>query len=131
MRHCSKCNETFPKNGAGSRVRFRQCCTVEERFWMKAKKMESGCWIFQGCKDKWGYAHFAVKHKRHQAHRFAWMLANGPVANGLHVLHRCDNPPCVNPAHLFLGTNEENMLDKRLKGRERRDKVNGRWLPNT
>lgn len=117
LRHCPKCNETFPKNGAGSRVRFRQCCTIEERFWMYGKKMESGCWLWQGCKDKQGYGQYGVHHKRHQAHRYAYTLSNGAVPHGMQVLHRCDTPACINPEHLFLGTNDDNMRDKALKGR--------------
>lgn len=51
------------------------------------------------------------------AHRVAWMITNGPIPDGLCVLHRCDNPPCVNPAHLFLGTVQDNNADRDAKGR--------------
>jgi hypothetical protein len=53
------------------------------------------------------------------AHRLAWVLTFGPIPDGLQVLHRCDNPPCVNPYHLFLGTNGENINDRVAKGRSR------------
>ena len=54
------------------------------------------------------------------AHRVTWERCFGPIPTGMHVLHRCDNPPCVNPEHLFLGTHAENMLDMKLKGRSPR-----------
>jgi hypothetical protein len=53
------------------------------------------------------------------AHRVAWELTNGPIPPGLHICHRCDNPPCVTPAHLFVGTNLDNIADKVAKGRQR------------
>lgn len=117
MRYCSKCDETFSVRSAGMRARLRNCCTIEERFWMRTEKIESGCWIFQGCRDKWGYAQYGVQHKRHQAHRYAYTLAIGSIPEGMQVLHKCDVPACVNPDHLFLGSNAINMRDKALKGR--------------
>jgi hypothetical protein len=66
-----------------------------------------------------GYGVVDRKGKRIGAHRMAWMLTNGEISKGLHCCHRCDNPKCCNPSHLFLGTNAENMRDMFNKGRHR------------
>jgi hypothetical protein len=94
---------------------------IEERFWLKVNK--SGpvvrddlgpCWVWTGRTRNTGYGGFG---RSWLAHRFAWELTNAPIADGLCVLHRCDNPPCVNPAHLFLGTQADNNRDCGAKGR--------------
>lgn len=64
-----------------------------------------------------GYAQTMVSRKRYVAHRFVWETVIGPIPDGMMVLHRCDNPPCCNPDHLFLGTHLDNMADMRAKGR--------------
>lgn len=73
-----------------------------------------GCVLWTGYVDKNSYGKASGGR---WAHRLAWEKANGPIPRGLWVLHRCDNPPCVNPDHLFLGTNQENQLDCGAKGR--------------
>lgn len=79
------------------------------------------CWPWTGCTSRPGnYGVFKFKGPRLRAHRVAYELARGPVPDGLFVLHRCDNPPCCNPAHLFLGTNTENTADRNAKGRTAR-----------
>lgn len=95
------------------------------RFWPRVAKASSdACWHWQGTVDKRGYGAVAAKHfvgrlgwKLHRAHRVAYALTFGGVPEDLAVLHRCDNPPCCNPAHLFLGTIADNNRDMREKGR--------------
>lgn len=80
---------------------------------------ETGCWEWQRAKDKHGYGRMDDGGSTKLAHRIFWERAHGPTPDGLNVLHHCDNPPCVNPAHLFLGTQEDNMQDAAAKGRIR------------
>jgi hypothetical protein len=96
---------------------FRRLLDAPRRFWQHVtKKGPDECWIFkQG--ERRGY--FAIDGKSEPAARIAYQLAKGIILDGLWVLHKCDNPPCCNPAHLFLGTPQDNMDDKMRKGRWR------------
>lgn len=98
----------------------RQCLRpTEARFWAKVDRSggPEACWPWTGARAWNGYGQFGDGGQIHIASRVAWELSCGPIAEGLHVLHRCDNPPCVNPAHLFLGTHSDNMRDMVAKGR--------------
>ncbi len=87
-------------------------------FWQKVDVSKpNGCWPYTGFKKWDGYGWVRRGEKNIAAHRYAWILTHGEPAEGLHVLHDCDNPPCCNPAHLFLGTHQDNMDDKVAKGR--------------
>lgn len=99
--------------------------SVGERFWAKVDKTShpGGCWLWTAGKDSRGYGTFRVKslpHPKKAAHRIAYSLVRGEIGSGLCVLHKCDNPACVNPDHLWLGTQKDNAIDRESKGR-------GRW----
>lgn len=89
---------------------------AHNRFDVKVTK-SSDCWIWTGGGDRHGYGRFWYDGKMQLSHRVNWLLHNGPIPDGLCVLHTCDNPPCVNPAHLWLGTQADNMHDCANKGR--------------
>ena len=78
--------------------------------------MDSPCWEWTGPKERKGYGRFDVHRRPILAHRFAWWATHGAIPD-LFVLHRCDNPPCCNPEHLFLGTYADNNADRVAKGR--------------
>lgn len=83
---------------------------------------DRGCWEWIGTLHPAGYGQVTFNYKHHLSHRLSWEIHNGPIppgkgAHGTCVLHRCDNRTCVNPAHLFLGSNADNMHDKVVKGR--------------
>jgi len=99
-----------------------------ERFWSKVFKDETtGCWMWCGDRTKSGYGQIVPmrtrkrpklpSNKRKMAHRISWQIAHGPIANTTLICHKCDNPSCVNPDHLFPGTHKDNTQDCLNKGR--------------
>ncbi len=90
----------------------------ENRFWERTVKFED-CWEWFGRTNKKRYGLIRKGKKAYATHRVSWEMHNGPIPDKMHVLHHCDMPWCVNPAHLWLGTNADNVADKMAKGRHR------------
>jgi len=90
-----------------------------DREWLLGKltPRASGCMEWSGTRTDRGYGVVRIRHRQWRAHRLAWTAFNGPIPNGLFVCHKCDNPPCCNPEHLFVGTPQDNVTDAVKKGR--------------
>lgn len=111
--------------------------TRADLFWAKVNKAGE-CWNWTACVTELGYGKFGAGTRGWvRAHRFSWELHNGPIPAGMSVLHRCDNPACVRPDHLFLGSIAENSRDMVAKGRSSRGAAHGelsrrvRWTPES
>jgi len=88
-------------------------------FWDYMDRTESSCWEWKGYRNKDNYGQFQLKGKIRYTHCVAYELAKGAIPEGMEVCHTCDNPPCCNPDHLWLGTHHDNMLDMKRKGRNK------------
>jgi hypothetical protein len=101
--------------------------TLEERFWNKVCKGEEGndCWVWLGTKTARGYGKIYDGEKMEYAHRLSWKLVNGSISDEMEVCHTCDNPMCVNPVHLFIGSHLENVRDMVAKDRGNRGERHG------
>ena len=113
-RICLYCNKNFTATNPNHFY-----CSIPCRFWSKVNIVFNSCWEWQAGRQH-EYAEFRIKGFVHRAHRIAYKLTCGKIPNGKCVLHKCDNPICVNPSHLFLGTRATNNRDKMEKGRSAR-----------
>ncbi len=133
LKTCFYCQESFPMTREyfgvvracpdGFRPRCHTCMalpklTVEQRFWRFVVKTD-GCWLWVGKRNSNGRGAFKVGGgKTVSAYRFSWTLYNGDIPSETMICHRCDNPICVKPSHLFAGTSQDNVDDKVAKGRQ-------------
>lgn len=105
--------------------------TERERFWSKVQTGAADeCWLWTASCFWDGYGQFSRNRIMRRAHRVAWEFTNGAIPPGLLVCHRCDQPKCVNPSHLFLGTVQDNSDDMVRKNRQARQDVRGTKNPN-
>ena len=95
---------------------------LPDRFWSKVNKngmkvLDTPCWEYTGYRSTQGYGRIRIDKQEKLTHRLSWEIHNSLIPEGQQVLHKCDNPPCCNPEHLFLGTQIDNLRDAREKGR--------------
>ncbi len=118
---CQHCSKVMFVNGGSFKSHLRYCGGGREAlFWSKVDKNgPNGCWLFMGYRDKDNYGDMYYDRKHIQSHRLSWRLLRGDPGK-LDVLHKCDNPPCCNPEHLYLGTDKENARDRVRFGKQQR-----------
>ena len=126
--HCQRPFEVYPSQVKPGGARYcgkgctnagriaRRKAVLQEVFWSRATRQSSGCWEWPTTQTTGWYGRFVIDGVEHYAHRLAYEWTYGPVPEGMYVCHRCDNPPCINPDHLFLGTQTDNMRDMLAKG---------------
>ncbi len=142
-KQCEECGVTFTKERRESSTQWarRTYCSnrchlssmkkkqerpAEERFWEYVNVgAQDECWLWTGIENSNGYGRFVYKNKHRLAHRFIYELRFGQIPRRMNVCHRCDNRKCVNPGHLWLGTQSDNIADAVSKGRLRAPNTRG------
>jgi hypothetical protein len=140
-RICIQCNKEFLTRKSVVNAGYGYFCSVscsithrnhqeklppEDIFWSNLNKLgDKDCWIYTKCISTAGYGRIQIKRKFIAAHRFSYQLHFGEIPDGMFVCHHCDNPPCCNPSHLFLGTCADNNND--MASKYRNDKGEDHW----
>lgn len=114
---CDRHYRAAMRRGEISAIRVKGLSLKERLAKFSKANTKTGCIEWAGCKHEFGYGILRVHNRNVYAHRLAWELAHGSIPDDMHVLHKCDNPPCINPTHLFLGTQVDNVVDMLKKGR--------------
>jgi hypothetical protein len=136
QKRCLNCGDIFPRHRKDSQSQWEErafCCfncsnngfelePVHLRFWKYVTRMDDAmCWIWTGAVDNHGYGKISLGGRslrtNLKAHRVSYEMANGPIPEGLGILHVCDTPGCVNPKHLYPGTQKDNARDMSKRGR--------------
>lgn len=119
-RVCERCGADFLVRPDQARKGWGRYCSRDcnSKFWHQVVKSDT-CWEWQGDHTANGYGRLTVRGQRVVAHRHSWEMHFGPIPDGMIVCHHCDNPPCIRPDHLFLGSHQDNMADAANKGRMR------------
>jgi hypothetical protein len=107
-------------------MRLKKAGSLHDRFFSRFVKLENGCWQWRAHTDKDGYGFLPGAHNNIRAHRLSYELHIGQIPPGLIICHHCDNPGCVNPGHLFIGTQKDNAQDALRKKRHYVGEKNGR-----
>lgn len=111
--------ETKQKISNGIKIFWKNKPFIERLMKFVSIEPNTGCWLWTGHGDKNGYGHISINYKKFLSHRFSWILHNGVIPVKSLVLHKCDTTACVNPLHLYLGNNQNNMDDLVKRGKPR------------